>query len=265
MDSTALSLCMENELPIVVFDVASPNGIVDAARGAEIGTRVGVDGVGARPGRRIAQTMHVRHGAGHAMRYDEPVWRSRHAMIDGVLNDAEHRMQSAVTALDRDLDTVRTGRARPALVETLKVEYYGTPTPLNQMAAINAPEPRLITIQPWDKAPARHHRKGDPEVGPRPDAHERRQHHPPRRPAAHRGSPQGTREDRAQEGRRTRASPSATSAATPSTSCARRSTTSRSPTTMSAARRRGCRRSPTSTSPRSTSTARRRKQELLEV
>jgi ribosome recycling factor len=72
-------------------------------------------------------------------------------MIDGILNDAEHRMQSAVSALDRDLDTVRTGRARPSLVETLKVDYYGTPTPLNQMAAINSPEPRLITIQPWDK------------------------------------------------------------------------------------------------------------------
>jgi ribosome recycling factor len=72
-------------------------------------------------------------------------------MIEQSLKDAEHRMQSAVSALDRDLDTVRTGRARPALVETLKVEYYGTPTPLNQMAAINAPEPRLITIQPWDK------------------------------------------------------------------------------------------------------------------
>lgn len=72
-------------------------------------------------------------------------------MIDDILRDAEHRMQSAIQALDRDLDTVRTGRARPALVESLKVEYYGTPTPLNQMAAINAPEPRLITIQPWDK------------------------------------------------------------------------------------------------------------------
>ena len=60
-------------------------------------------------------------------------------------------MQSAVTALDRDLDTVRTGRARPALVEGVKIEYYGTPTPLNQVATINAPEPRLITIQPWDK------------------------------------------------------------------------------------------------------------------
>jgi len=72
-------------------------------------------------------------------------------MIDDTLQDADHRMQSAITALDRDLDTVRTGRARPALVETLKVEYYGTPTPLNQIATINAPEPRLITIQPWDK------------------------------------------------------------------------------------------------------------------
>ena len=73
-------------------------------------------------------------------------------MIEETLRDAEHRMQSAVTALDREMDTVRSGRARPALVETLKVEYYGTPTPLNQMAAINAPEPRLLTIQPWDKS-----------------------------------------------------------------------------------------------------------------
>jgi ribosome recycling factor len=72
-------------------------------------------------------------------------------MIEETLKDAEHRMQSAVTALDRDLATVRTGRARPALVEGLKVDYYGTPTPLSQMATINAPEPRLITIQPWDK------------------------------------------------------------------------------------------------------------------
>lgn len=72
-------------------------------------------------------------------------------MIEETLKDTEHRMQSAVDALDRELNTIRTGRARPALVESLKVEYYGTPTPLNQMATINAPEPRLITIQPFDK------------------------------------------------------------------------------------------------------------------
>ncbi len=72
-------------------------------------------------------------------------------MIEDTLKDAEHRMQSAVAALDREMDTIRTGRARPSLVEGLKVEYYGTPTPLNQLATINSPEPRLITIQPWDK------------------------------------------------------------------------------------------------------------------
>jgi ribosome recycling factor len=72
-------------------------------------------------------------------------------MIEDALKGAEHRMQSAVAALDREMDTVRTGRARPALVETLKIDYYGTPTPLNQVATINAPEPRMITIQPWDK------------------------------------------------------------------------------------------------------------------
>jgi ribosome recycling factor len=73
-------------------------------------------------------------------------------MIEDTLKSAEHRMQSAVAALDRELNSVRTGRARPALIEGLKVDYYGTPTPLNQMASINAPEPRLITIQPWDKS-----------------------------------------------------------------------------------------------------------------
>ena len=72
-------------------------------------------------------------------------------MIEETLKDAEHRMQSAVSALDREMDTIRTGRARPSLVEGLKVEYYGTPTPLNQLATINSPEPRLITILPWDK------------------------------------------------------------------------------------------------------------------
>ncbi len=73
-------------------------------------------------------------------------------MIEETLKDAEHRMQSAVAALDREMNSIRTGRARPALVESLKVEYYGTPTPLNQMATINAPEPRMITIQPFDKS-----------------------------------------------------------------------------------------------------------------
>lgn len=72
-------------------------------------------------------------------------------MIEETLADAEQRMGKAVDALRRELASIRTGRARPALVEHLRVDYYGTPTPLNQLATIAAPEPRLLTIQPWDR------------------------------------------------------------------------------------------------------------------
>ena len=72
-------------------------------------------------------------------------------MIEETLADAEKRMGKAVEALRRDLATVRTGRASPGLVEQLRVDYYGTPTPLKQLASINVQEARLLTVQPWDK------------------------------------------------------------------------------------------------------------------
>jgi ribosome recycling factor len=72
-------------------------------------------------------------------------------VIDDVLLDAEDRMEKAVAALRRELTTIRTGRAHPGLVEHLRVDYYGAPTPLNQIATIGVPEPRLLTIQPWDR------------------------------------------------------------------------------------------------------------------
>jgi ribosome recycling factor len=71
-------------------------------------------------------------------------------MIDEVKADAENKMKKSVEALKRELVTIRTGRASPALVEPLKVDYYGTPTPLVQLASIAAPEPRLLTIKPFD-------------------------------------------------------------------------------------------------------------------
>jgi ribosome recycling factor len=71
-------------------------------------------------------------------------------MIHDLLQEAEGRMKGAVEALADDLRTIRTGRASPALVERLEVEYYGTPTPLNQLATISVLEPRLLTIRPWD-------------------------------------------------------------------------------------------------------------------
>ncbi len=72
-------------------------------------------------------------------------------MIKDVMDDAEVRMDKAIDALRRDLATIRTGRASPSLVERLPVEYYGSSTPLNQLAGISVPEPRLLVIQPWDR------------------------------------------------------------------------------------------------------------------
>lgn len=71
-------------------------------------------------------------------------------MIDELLREADDRMEGAIEALHDNLRTIRTGRASPALVERLEVEYYGTPTPLNQLASISVPEPRLLAIRPWD-------------------------------------------------------------------------------------------------------------------
>ncbi|MEO8287445.1 MAG: ribosome recycling factor [Chloroflexota bacterium] len=73
-------------------------------------------------------------------------------MTEDILKDAEERMKKAIDALKRDLITIRTGRATPALIDRLPIEYYGTPTPLNQLATINAPEPRLLLVQPYDKS-----------------------------------------------------------------------------------------------------------------
>jgi ribosome recycling factor len=72
-------------------------------------------------------------------------------MLKDVINDAEDRMDKTVEALQLDLRSIRTGRASPALVERLQVDYYGAPTPLNQLAGISVPEPRMLMIRPWDR------------------------------------------------------------------------------------------------------------------
>ena len=77
--------------------------------------------------------------------------RSPMATSDEILLETDERMQKSVEALKRELNTIRTGRASPALVETLMVEYYGVPTPMNQLASISVPEARVLMIQPWDR------------------------------------------------------------------------------------------------------------------
>ena len=71
-------------------------------------------------------------------------------MIKDILNDAENRMRGAISVLHDDLAGIRTGRASPALVEKLQVEYFGNPTPLQQLASIGVPEPRSLLIKPFD-------------------------------------------------------------------------------------------------------------------
>ncbi len=71
-------------------------------------------------------------------------------MIKDILTDAENRMRSAIQVLHNDMAGIRTGRASPALVEKLSIEYYGAPTPLQQLASISVPEPRSLMIKPYD-------------------------------------------------------------------------------------------------------------------
>ena len=73
-------------------------------------------------------------------------------MIDEFLADAKDRMGKSVDSIRHEFGSVRTGRASPALLDRITVDYYGTSTPLKQLATINAPEPRLLTIQPYDKS-----------------------------------------------------------------------------------------------------------------
>ena len=72
-------------------------------------------------------------------------------MISDTLQNTEEKMLASVAALEKELATIRTGHATPALIEHIKVEYAGVPTPLNQIAGISAPEARLLVIQPWDQ------------------------------------------------------------------------------------------------------------------
>jgi ribosome recycling factor len=72
-------------------------------------------------------------------------------MVNDVINDVKERMDKAIASLKHDLSTIRTGRASPALVEELKVEYYGMPTPLQQLALITIPEAQQILIKPYNR------------------------------------------------------------------------------------------------------------------
>jgi ribosome recycling factor len=72
--------------------------------------------------------------------------------INDVIKDVQHRMDSSIQALHSHFKTLRTGRANAAMLDSIQVDYYGTPTPLAQAASIKVPEPALLVVEPWDKS-----------------------------------------------------------------------------------------------------------------
>jgi ribosome recycling factor len=95
------------------------------------------------------------------------------SMISDVQAELSSSLSKAHEALKRELTKLRAGRATPSLLEGIKVDYYGTPTPLSQMAHVNVPEPRLLTVKPWDKtqvkAVEKAIREGDLGLNPQAD------------------------------------------------------------------------------------------------
>jgi ribosome recycling factor len=73
-------------------------------------------------------------------------------MLDEILSDLKNSIAKAHDSLKRELGKVRTGRAHAGMLDTIRVDYYGVSTPISQMATVNVPEPRLITVKPWDKS-----------------------------------------------------------------------------------------------------------------
>src|SRR3982074_3810374 len=89
------------------------------------------------------------------IRKDEPTHDSSlmtQVSLDDILKTAEHKMTTAVEILSRDLGSVRTGHATPALLDRIQVDYYGSPTPINGVANISAPDAHMVLVQPWDRS-----------------------------------------------------------------------------------------------------------------
>ncbi|GAB4292749.1 MAG: ribosome recycling factor [Myxococcota bacterium] len=72
-------------------------------------------------------------------------------MVGEIIEDMKAHCKEAITALSRELAKLRTGRANPAILDHIRVDYYGQPTPINKLATVTSPEPRLLVIRPWDK------------------------------------------------------------------------------------------------------------------
>jgi ribosome recycling factor len=116
--------------------------------------------------------------------------------VEEILLDAEERMEKAQAKLKQDLAGIRTGRANPGLVDSLRAEVYGSPTPIKAIASVGAPEPTQIIIRPFDPGTLKDIEKGRASQRSGPESAERRAIDPHHDSAlVHRGAPQARRSD----------------------------------------------------------------------
>ena len=122
-------------------------------------------------------------------------------MADAVIESTKERMNKTIAVLKTELGGLRAGRANPQLLERIMVDYYGTPTPIQQLGNISTPEPRMLIISVWDQkaipAIEKAIQKSDLGINPANDG----QGDPPAVPGTQRGAPQGARQSRPQKGR----------------------------------------------------------------
>ena len=193
VDAAAFSLCMDNKLPMVVFGMEGDGNITRALRGEPIGTLVSA---GLSTGPSLFDTLDP------TRRLTRAADRRRATpMIDETLFEAEEKMEKAVEVAKEDFAGIRTGRAHPGMFQKLLVDYYGAPTPLQQLASFQNPEARTIIISPFDKGSMHAIEKAIQQAGPRGQPEQRRHHHPVRPAAAHRGASPRVRQDGAHQGR----------------------------------------------------------------
>ena len=135
MDSTAISLCRDNSLPILVFNMTKPGNIRRVLLGEPLGTMVLDERREPRPGDCNLE----------GNQRGDP-------MIDDIVKSLQGDLEKGIEAFRRELGKVRTGRANLSILDGVRVDYYGTPTPLNQVASCNVADARLITIKPWERS-----------------------------------------------------------------------------------------------------------------
>ena len=128
-DATAFALCMENHLPMIVFGMQPEGNILRVVQGEKIGTLVSAGSAGTTPGADATR---------------------RDALINDTLRDADQKMSKAVEVAREEFAAIRAGRANPSMFAKLTADYYGTPTPIQQLAGFTAPEARIIMVQPYD-------------------------------------------------------------------------------------------------------------------